>query len=55
MPGNNDVVVAYGMREEVGCIGRVFESDALLRAAQVGQLQVFDQFALGYKIPVQVA
>ena len=49
----HDVMVANGVGEEIGGIGRVVESDALLSAAQVGQLQVFKQFALGSKVPVR--
>ena len=50
----HDVMVADGPGKEVGGIGRVVECDALLGAAQVGQLQVFEQLAFGGKMAFEV-
>lgn len=54
MAGHDDVVVAYGVGEEVGGLLLVVKLNDLLRAAEVGLCLVSDELTLGNEAAAEV-
>ena len=51
MAGKDDVVIAYGVVEEIGGLALVVQADDQLGAAEVGLCLISYQLSFGNKMP----